>query len=53
MTTGMGRSLQVCIHNTTGEDLVQLYTNCILGKDMALALGSTGVTIVAMVLHTQ
>ena len=41
------------VYDTTWEDFAGLYTDGILGKDMTLAVGSAGVTVVAMVVHTR
>jgi len=41
------------VYDTTDENFVTFYSDAIVGRDMALAVGSAGVTIVAMVLHTQ
>jgi len=41
------------VYDTTDEDFSGIYADAIVGRDMSLAVGSAGVTIVAMVVHTQ
>ena len=41
------------VYDTTDEDFYDYYSDSIVGRDMALAVGSAGVTIIAMVVHTK
>jgi len=41
------------VYDTTDEDFYDYYSDSIVGRDMALAVGSAGVTIIAMMIHTK
>eukprot|EP00580_Thalassiosira_gravida_P014932 CAMPEP_0201661984 /NCGR_PEP_ID=MMETSP0494-20130426/4208_1 /ASSEMBLY_ACC=CAM_ASM_000839 /TAXON_ID=420259 /ORGANISM="Thalassiosira gravida, Strain GMp14c1" /LENGTH=1144 /DNA_ID=CAMNT_0048140245 /DNA_START=29 /DNA_END=3463 /DNA_ORIENTATION=+ len=41
------------VYETTDETFQMIYSDAIVGRDMVLAVGSAGVTIIAMVIHTQ
>jgi len=41
------------VYDTTDEDFYDYYSDSIVGRDMALAVGSAGVTIFAMMIHTK
>ena len=46
-------SLLSGVYDTTDEDFYDYYSDSIVGRDMALAVGSAGVTIIAMMIHTK
>jgi len=41
------------VYDTTGEDFYDFYSDAIVGRDMLLAIGSAGVTALAMLVHTK
>lgn len=41
------------VYDTNAEDFYQYYQDAIIGRDMALAVGSAGVTVIAMLIHTK
>ncbi|KAL7542061.1 hypothetical protein ACHAWF_007089 [Thalassiosira exigua] len=41
------------VYDTIDEDFSDLYADAIVGRDMTLAVGSAGVTVFAMLLHTR
>ena len=43
----------VGVYDTNDEDFSGLYSDAIVGRDMALAVGSAGVTVIAMLVHTK
>ena len=48
-----GTNLLSGVYDTTDEDFYDYYSDSIVGRDMALAVGSAGVTIIAMMIHTK
>jgi len=41
------------VYDTTDEDFYDFYSDAIVGRDMTLAIGSAGVTALAMLVHTK
>ena len=41
------------VYDTTGQSFSDYYADAIVGRDMALAVGSAGVTVIAMMIHTK
>mmetsp|Transcript_3888 Transcript_3888/g.8675 ORF Transcript_3888/g.8675 Transcript_3888/m.8675 type:complete len:1195 (+) Transcript_3888:233-3817(+) len=41
------------VYDTTESDFYDFYSDSIVGRDMSLAVGSAGVTVVAMIIHTK
>ncbi|KAL7467681.1 hypothetical protein ACHAXS_007918 [Conticribra weissflogii] len=41
------------VYDTTESDFYDFYSDSIVGRDMILAVGSAGVTVIAMIIHTK
>ena len=41
------------VYKTTAEDFQEMYSDAIVGRDISLAVGSAGVTVITMLLHTK
>ena len=41
------------VYETTADDFQEMYADAIVGRDMSLAMGSVGVTVIAMLLQRR
>jgi len=41
------------VYETTAEDFQEMYSDAIVGRDISLAVGIAGVTVITMLLHTK